>query len=70
MADRSQWPVKKLTRAEARDQNDGFFGTEEERWKLMWELALQAWVLQGNSADEFIQSRLRRDVGRFVRRKR
>ncbi|MGC3967085.1 MAG: hypothetical protein QM775_06845 [Pirellulales bacterium] len=55
---------------EVRDQEEGFFGTPAERWELMWELALQAWVLEGKPADEFIQSRLRRDVGRVIRGKR
>lgn len=69
MIDRSEQSAARLTLQESRVQDDAFHGTPEQRWNLMWELALQGWVLQGNSEDEFIQSRLRRDVECVIRRR-
>lgn len=69
MIDRSEQSAKKLTLRESREQDDAIIVSDEERWRIMWELARQGWLTSGGTEDEF-RSRLRRDVGRVVRRER
>jgi hypothetical protein len=69
MTDRSNWPTKKMTRAEARDQFEDLSGTTtgEERWAVMWQLALDAWAFKG---EPVLEQRLPRHIVRIARRER
>jgi hypothetical protein len=67
MTDRSHWPVRKMTLAEARDFDDDLMHlTADERVAMMWQLALNGWALKG----EPVEPRLPRDVERVIRRGR
>jgi hypothetical protein len=63
--DRRDYPTRKLRLGDP--EGDGGVGglSPSERVLLVWELTLQAWAFKENLVDE---PRLRRDVGRVVRR--
>jgi len=67
MVDRSEQSAKKLTLRESREQDDALIVSDEERWRVMWDLARQGWLLSGGTEDEF-NAPMRRDVGRVTRR--
>ena len=66
MVDRSNWPTKKLTREEAEEAETDVTTSPQERWAMMWELAVNAWAFKNEPVDE----RLSRHVVRIVRRER
>ncbi len=66
MVDRSDWQTRKLTRAEAREEETNVTTTPQERWAMMWPLVVNAWAFKRERIDE----RLSRHVVRVIRRKR
>jgi hypothetical protein len=65
MKDRSNWPVRKMTLAQAREFDDDLIHlTADERVAMMWQLALDGWALKG----EPVEPRLPRHVDRVIRR--
>lgn len=67
MTDRSHYPVRQMTLAEAREQDDDLMHlTADERVAMMWQLALDAWAFKG----EPVEPRLPRHVDRVIRRGR
>jgi hypothetical protein len=70
MIDRSNYPVVKKSLREAREDDDYVPGTPEERWNMMWQLALDAWAFSGKSEEELAKRKLSRHVVRVVRRRR
>jgi hypothetical protein len=69
MTDRSHLPVVRKTLREARDDDDFVPGTPEERWNMMWQLALDAWFFSGGTEEELAKRKLSRHVVRIVRRR-
>jgi hypothetical protein len=63
--DRSAYPTRKLRLDERQQDADVGAMTPGERMSMVWQLTLQAWAFAGKLPDE---PRLRRDVGRVVRR--
>jgi hypothetical protein len=55
--------VRKSTLAEQGNENDLRDTTAEERLKMMWQLALDAWAMKG----EKVEPRLPRHVVRVIR---
>ena len=55
--------VRKSTLAEQGNENDLRDTTVEERLKMMWQLALDAWTMKG----EKVEPRLPRHVVRVIR---
>jgi hypothetical protein len=55
--------VRKSTLAEQGNENDLRDTTVEERLKMMWQLALDAWAMKG----EKVEPRLPRHVVRVIR---
>jgi hypothetical protein len=70
MTNRSDWPTKKLTKAEARSRQFPEDLSEttspEERMDMMWQLALDAWAMRGES----VEPEFPRHLIRIERRKR
>jgi len=58
--------VRKSTLSEQGKENDLRDTTAEERLKMMWQLALDAWAMKG----EKVEPRLPRHVVRIIRRGR
>jgi hypothetical protein len=65
VTDRSQWPTRKLPLAEEGTFSDVEHLTPSERVAMVWELTKTAWSFKDR---EFRESRLRRDIGRVIRR--
>jgi hypothetical protein len=69
MTDRSHWPIKKMTLAEARaeqfPEDLSETTTSEERIAMMWQLALDAWSMQGVK----VESGFPRHLARIERRR-
>jgi hypothetical protein len=65
--DRSQMPVRVTTLHEADDADDEYYASLSfaERIAMVWPVTVDAWAFAGVP----IESRLRRDVVRIVRRK-
>jgi hypothetical protein len=62
---RSECPVKKTTIA-ASDDHDLSHLTAGQRVEMVWQLTREAWTFKEGRWDE---PRLRRDVGRVIRRR-
>ncbi len=57
----------KIRKTSLRDETDDLKKTTpEERWAMMWQLALDAWAFKGETVAE---SRLQRHIIRVYRRK-
>ena len=56
--------LMKITTLEAQGQETDLSSTTvEDRWKMMWPLALQAWAFMGTN----VEPRLQRHVERVIR---
>lgn len=66
MTDANRRIVRKSTLAEQGKEDDLRDTTAEERLKMMWQLALNAWAMKG----EKVEPRLPRHVVRVIRRGR
>jgi hypothetical protein len=65
MANANRQIVRKSTLAEQGREDDLRHTTAEERLKMMWQLALDAWAMKG----EKVEPRLPRHVVRVIRGK-
>jgi hypothetical protein len=66
MAESNRQIVRKSTLSEQGKEDDLRSTTAEERLKMMWQLALNAWAMKG----EKVEQRLPRHVVRVVRGRR
>jgi hypothetical protein len=60
---REHWPVRKLRLQDEGASEERPQFTPEENWDMMWQLALDAWALRG----ETVEPRLPRHVVRIKR---
>ena len=67
MSHRASWPTRKGSLTDELDQRDVASMTPSERVEMVWELTKTAWSFKDPS---FRESRLRRDIGRVIRRGR
>jgi hypothetical protein len=66
MTDRSQWPTRKIRLEDEGEHSDVSQLTPGERVAMVWELTRTAWTFKDPT---FRESRLRRDIGRVIRRR-
>jgi hypothetical protein len=68
MADRSNWRARKYKLGEEPEVDEEVLAmTPGERIEMCWQLTVNGWLIHDAAA---LRSRLRRDVGRIVRRGR
>lgn len=63
MTDDNRQIVRKSTLAQQGEEDDLRNTTAEQRLKMMWQLAVDAWAMRG----EKVESAVRRDVIRVIR---
>jgi hypothetical protein len=63
--DRSHYRIRKLHRGDREHDADLRELSPGDRMQMVWQLTLQAWAFKEDLRDE---PRLRRDVGRVIRR--
>jgi hypothetical protein len=69
MTDRSDYLVVRKSLHESSDDDDYVPGTPEERWNMMWQLVVDAWIFSGKTMEELdaLKGSPRR-VARLIRR--
>lgn len=65
VVDRSHWPTRLTRLHDPEDESYILSLTPEQRVEMVWQLTLDAWGFKEGLLDE---PRLRRDIGRVVRR--
>jgi hypothetical protein len=63
MTDANRQIVRKSTLAEQGKEDDLRDTTIEDRWNMMWQLAVDAWAMKGIDANQ----PMRKDVVRIIR---
>ena len=64
MADTNRQIVRKSTVAEQGKEDDLHTATIEQRWGMMWQLAVDAWAMKGI---DVANQPMRRDIVRVIR---